>query len=36
VEDALKLDDVRMALRKSDFERAGQLARLFKLTPVAA
>ncbi|HEY7492337.1 MAG TPA: hypothetical protein VIH59_14660 [Candidatus Tectomicrobia bacterium] len=32
--DAEKLDEVRMALRQSDLYRAGQLARLFKLTPI--
>jgi len=32
--DAEKLDEVRMALRRSDLHRAGQLARLFKLTPI--
>jgi hypothetical protein len=34
VEDAQKLDDVREALRRGDIERAGRLARVFKLTPV--
>ena len=32
--DAEKLDEVRMALRQGDLQRAGQLARLFKLTPI--
>ena len=36
LEDAQKLDDVREALRKKDLERAGKLARIFKLTPVSA
>ena len=33
--DAQKLDDVREALRRGDLKRAGQLARIFKLTPVS-
>ena len=36
LEDADKLDDVRQALRQRDLETATQLARVFKLTPVAA
>ena len=32
--DAEKLDEVRMLLRQGDLQRAGQLARLFKLTPI--
>ena len=36
LEDAYKLDDVRQALRQRDLETATQLARVFKLTPVAA
>lgn len=32
--DAEKLDEVRMALHQGDLHRAGQLARLFKLTPI--
>ena len=36
VEDAERLDEVRLALREGDLERAGQLARIFKLTPVTA
>ena len=32
--DAEKLDEVRVALRRGDLHRAGQLARLFKLTPI--
>lgn len=35
VEDAQKLDTVREALRQGDLKRASQLARIFKLTPVA-
>ena len=35
LEDAQKLDEVREALRRGDLKRAGQLARVFKLTPVA-
>jgi hypothetical protein len=33
--DAYKLDDVREALRQGDLDRAGRLARVFKLTPIA-
>ncbi len=33
--DAQKLDGVREALRRGDLKRAGQLARIFKLTPVS-
>ena len=33
--DAQELDDVREALRLGDLKRAGQLARIFKLTPVS-
>jgi len=36
LEDAHKLDDVREALRRGDIEAATKLARVFKLTPVAA
>jgi hypothetical protein len=35
LEDAQKLDEVRAALRQGDLQRAGQIARIFKLTPVA-
>lgn len=35
LEDAQKLDDVRESLRRGDLKRAGQLARIFKLTPVS-
>lgn len=34
LEDAKKLDEVREALRRGDFKKAGQLARIFKLTPI--
>jgi hypothetical protein len=36
VQDALKLDQVREALRRHDFSRASDLARVYHLTPVAA
>ena len=36
LEDAYKLDDVRQALRQGDLESATRLARVFKLTPIAA
>ena len=36
LDDAYKLDDVRQALRQGDLETATRLARVFKLTPVAA
>jgi hypothetical protein len=35
LEDAHKLDAVREALRQGEIKRASQLARIFKLTPVA-
>ena len=35
LEDAQKLDEVRTALRRGDLQRASQMARIFKLTPVA-
>jgi hypothetical protein len=35
LEDAQKLDEVRAALRRGDLRRASQVARVFKLTPVA-
>ena len=35
LEDAQKLDSVRESLRRGDLKRAGQLARVFKLTPVS-
>lgn len=36
VEDAQKLDEVRMALRRGDIKAAARLARVFRLVPVAA
>jgi len=33
-QDAEKLDDVRGALRRGDLKAAGQLARIYQLTPV--
>ena len=35
VEDAYKLDDVRMALRQGDIKSAAKLARVYSLTPIA-
>ena len=35
LEDAQKLDEVRESLRRGDLKRAGQLSRIFKLTPVS-
>jgi hypothetical protein len=35
VEDAEKLDEVRAALRTGDLKKAGQLAHVFQLTPLA-
>jgi hypothetical protein len=34
LDDALKLDDVRNALRRRDLQTAGRLARIFTLTPL--
>jgi hypothetical protein len=34
LKDAQKLDEVREALRQGDLKRAGQLARVFQLTPL--
>jgi hypothetical protein len=34
LEDAEKLDEVREALRRGDLRRAGQLARIYQLTPL--
>jgi hypothetical protein len=34
LDDALKLDDVRSALRRGDLEAASHLGRLYTLTPV--
>jgi hypothetical protein len=36
LEDAYKLDEVRLALRQGDVEAAARMARVYKLTPVAA
>ncbi len=33
--DAMKLDDVREALKQKDFETATKLARVYKLSPLA-
>ena len=35
LEDALKLDDVRAALRRGDLENASRQSRVYTLTPVA-
>ncbi|MGZ8426002.1 MAG: hypothetical protein ACXWYD_13715 [Candidatus Binatia bacterium] len=35
LEDANKLDDVRMALRRRDLASAARLSRVYSLTPVA-
>jgi hypothetical protein len=36
LEDAQKLDDIRIALRQGDVKTAKKFARIFTLTPVAA
>ncbi len=36
MEDALKLDEIRDALRKNDLERAKKLGKIYILKPVAA
>jgi hypothetical protein len=36
LEDARKLDSVREALRRGDIRAASQLAKIFRLTPIAA
>jgi hypothetical protein len=36
VEDAQKLDDVRLALRRGDIQSALRLAKIYQLTPVNA
>jgi hypothetical protein len=36
VDDAMKLDEVREALRQKDFATATKLARVYKLSPLAA
>jgi hypothetical protein len=35
LEDVLKLDDVRAALRRGDLENAARLSRVYTLTPLA-
>jgi hypothetical protein len=35
LEDALKLDDVRSALRRGDLDNAARLGRVYALTPIA-
>jgi len=35
MEDAQKLDEVHEALKKGDLKKAGQLARIYQLTPLA-
>ncbi len=35
LDDAYRLDDVRTALRRGDIGKAGSLARVFELKPVA-
>ncbi|HEX5411846.1 MAG TPA: hypothetical protein VFZ27_08275 [Terriglobia bacterium] len=34
LQDAQKLDEVRDALRRGDLQKAGQLARIYQLTPL--
>lgn len=36
VEDAFKLDDVRVALQKGDLAKAGRFAQIFELMPIAS
>ena len=36
LEDAQKLDEIRLALRRGDLKKASQLARVFQLTLVSA
>ncbi|HRQ42592.1 MAG TPA: hypothetical protein PLD25_32150 [Chloroflexota bacterium] len=36
LEDAYKLDDIRQALREGNLKAASRLARVYRLTPVAA
>jgi hypothetical protein len=36
LEDAEKLEEVRLALRRSDLRAAAQLGKVYELTPVAA
>lgn len=35
LQDAYKLDDVRLALRRGDIESAAKLGRVYRLVPVA-
>jgi len=35
LEDAQRLDDVRVALRRGDLKAAGKLARVYSLVPVS-
>jgi hypothetical protein len=35
VDDAMKMDDVREALRRKDFETAKKLSRVFTLSPLS-
>ena len=35
VEDAKKLDEVKLALRKADLKAASRMSRVFTLTPVS-
>jgi hypothetical protein len=35
LDDALKLDDIRQALRNNDIKHAGKLATIFTIKPVA-
>ena len=35
LDEALKLDDVRLALRRGDLKTAAQYGRIYTLTPVA-
>jgi hypothetical protein len=34
LDDAKKLDEIRLALRRADLKHASRLARVFELTPV--
>lgn len=36
LQDAYKLDDVRLALRRGDIESAAKLGRVYRMVPVAA
>ncbi|NCC62325.1 MAG: hypothetical protein EOM12_15600 [Verrucomicrobiae bacterium] len=35
IDDAYKLDDVRLALKQGDLKKASRLARVFALKPIA-